>query len=281
MNRPPPGTGVSSAHPPIDYPRVAQRTRGYSLIEAILASFLLLFTFFLVSSLFNTGLQYSRKVEQRMAAVQFAEKRMAEVRLWAKGTDDWSGPPNSPTDPQFTDFTVTTQLVTEALYSPCTRLEEAYPPDDMRAMPTMAKKVVLTVSKPGIPDFTMAGVVTKGDAPWPATADIRLSPSTPTTLGPSDELLLTATAYDSAGNEVKDLFFHWEVEPDFTGGNPTTAEIRLKTRDGRQAIVRNRIRRRAGTWLPTNGDCLVVAFARYKGQYRRGNDNVKIKMVNP
>jgi hypothetical protein len=255
--------------------------RGYSLIEAILASFLLLFTFFLVSSLFNTGLQYSRKVEQRMVAVQFAEKRLAEVRQWAKETDNWS-PPGSvtdPADPDFPGYAVQLNLVTEVLYSPCTRLEEAFP-DDTREMPTIAKKAVVTVSKQGIPDYVMAAVVTRGDSAWPATADIRLSPSTPATLtGSTQELELTARAFDTDGNEVKDIFFHWEVEPDFTGGNPTTAEVRLKTRDGRKAVVRNRVRRRNGAWLPTSGDCLVVAYARYQGHYRKGADSVRIEMI--
>lgn len=256
--------------------------RGYSLIEAILASFLLVFTFFLVSRLFNTGLQYSRKVEQRISAVQLAEKRMSEIRAWAKGTDNWSGPPSSETDPDYPEYKVAVQLVDTPLYSPSTRLEEAYPADNRRIMPTITRKAVVTVTKDDIPAFTLAAMVTKGDPGWPADADIRLAPNSPATLtGPDQELELTATAFDENGKEVKDLFFHWEVEPDFSFGNPTTAEIRLKTRDGRRAIVRNRIRRRAGTWVPTNGNCQVVAFARYKGRFRRGYDRVKITMVAP
>ena len=71
------------------------RARGYSLIESIIASFLLVSAFFLVSRLFHAGLQYSSKVESRVVAVQVAEQRMAELRQWAKNTHNWTGFPTA------------------------------------------------------------------------------------------------------------------------------------------------------------------------------------------
>lgn len=266
-------------------PLKAGRPRGHSLLEAILASFLLVFAFFLVSRLFHTGLQYSRRVDERIAGVQFAEKRMAEIRRWAKGTVDWSSPPSTATDPQFPGYTASLSLRDETLFSPSTQLELAYPEDDRRAMRSIAKRAIVTISKPGLPPYVLSAVITRGDRGWPTTADVRISPSSATLDGPDEEVILTVEVYDEDGNEDKNLFFHWEIEPDFSRPNQTTAEVRLLTRDGRKAVVRNRTRRRSGVWVATNGSCQAVAFVRYKGNHRRGSTEdqavCKLTLVAP
>lgn len=265
-------------------PRPVPASRsGYSLIEAILACFLLVFTFFLVSRLFHGGFQLARQVDARMTAVRLAEKRMDIIRRWAKTTKDWSGPPSSVTslsDASFPGYRVDVTLRDMTVLSPCRELEQAYDIANRRNLPTVAKQALIKISKPGTKDFTLSALVTKGEADWGDTADLRISPSTATITGSAQEVEFRVNAYDEDGDEDRDVLFHWEVEPNFSTGNPSTAEVRLKTRDGRRVIMRNRVRRRSGLWIAQNGACVLVAYARYRGSYRRGTTGV-ITLVAP
>lgn len=270
---------------PLSRPGVPLR-RGYSLIEAILASFLMVFVFFLVSRLFHSGFQLASQVESRIAAVRFAEKRMMAVRRWAKTTINWTSPPaelTTPNDPEFPGFTVSVQGLDTAAetLSPCLELEAGFPTTNRRNLPTVARLVTVRVSRPGTPGFALTSKVTRMESNWGLTADIRISPSTATIAGPDQEVEFTVQAFDEAGNPDPDIFFHWEVEPEFGLGNPATTEIRNKTRDGRTVIVRNRVRRRSGLWVPQNGFCRLVAYARYRGHIRRGDSGVITLLEDP
>lgn len=255
------------------------RTRGYSLIEAILASFLLVFTFFLVSSLFNTGLQYSTRVESRLLAVQIAERRMAEIRSAAQG-HTWTSASEGP-DPENPAFKVKVEPQTLTLFSPSTELEAAFPGNG-REMRGAARQYAVTVTGGRSSSFRLVSVVTEGSSAeatrtWtvrpsygvPAWIDnscrVEITGTIPSSVGPDDSVRLAARAFDANGDEIKDLFFHWEVEPDFGDSNPSSGDIRGNQRDGRTSIFRNRVRLRDGTRFPQNGSCLVMAYARYDG----------------
>lgn len=258
-----------------------ERTRGYSLLEAVLASFLLVCTFFMVSRLFHTGLQYATKVENRMEAVQVAEQRMAELRRWAKTTRTWTGFPNGPVD-GYERYEVSVTLVNETLYCPSTELEKAFPSDNRRELSRVAKRANVLV-RWGTAGWGFRGrhlltaLITKGCPEWrESVADDRhadeivISGTFPNPVR-DQEVILTAKGYDENDDEIPGLFFHWSVEPVFDGNHPGVGRIQLINRDGSKVKFTNEIRRRDilnQPWTQGDGRCRVVCYALYNGEER-------------
>lgn len=254
------------------------------MIEAIIASFLLVSTFFLVSRLFHTGLQYSATVETRTAAVQVAERQMAAVRAWAKTDDnvDWDMPSNKFPDPP-SGFTVNVKGLGSGpakkftMFSPSTELEEAYP-GDQREMDDVARRVTVVVKWGQYGRFELQGLVTKGTPRWavstddPDTDEIRILGTIPSSLGPPPaKITLSAKAYDIHGNLIPDLFFHWCVEPVYDGGNPGCGRITYNKRDGSSITFENLLRKRyelSAPWESSDGNCRIVCYALYNGAER-------------
>lgn len=241
------------------------KIRGYTLIEAILASFLLLFTFFMVGSLFQTGMRYSTQVESRITAVNIAENTMADLRAWARTSKTWSGfTPKS--DPANAAYTVTVKLEDVTLFSPSRELEVSHT-SDRRAMKTVAKRAVVTVTSSRSAPYRLVGIVTKGEPKGPAT--VKISGEIPNRVGPNEPVQFTAQAFDADGEEIPDIFFHWAVEP--VGNNPSTARIIYNgsgwsRRDGSRAVFRNQVQRRDGTAAAHNGNCKVQSYVRLNGR---------------
>lgn len=235
------------------------RSRGYSLIEAILASFLLVFTFFMVSSLFNTGLQYSAKVDGRMTAVRIAQKRLSEIRRWAKDSPNWVGCPVGQ-DPLYPAYTVTVELRDFSLFGPSSELESIYP-GNQRALRTVSKQAVITVTSSRSAPFTLTGIVTRAEGPEPVAIAISGNFATVT---PASPATLTATATDASGQPITDVFFHWAVEP--FGTDPSSATIEFIRRDGSQVRLRNQVPGRNGVPVPRSGNCKAQAYVRYNGR---------------
>ncbi len=253
----------------------ALKSRGYSLLEAIIASFLLVFTFFLVSRLFQTGLQYSTRVETRLTAVTVAESRMARIREWADQSITWTTIPSEPQEENYPGYQVAVRrqpLDVGALFSPCSATELGFP--EPREMTNIARKVIVSVTPPQGPVYHLTGMVTLGEHSWWPGGRVEISGNIPASVGPSDVLELSAKAFDSRG-EIKDIFFHWTVDPVFglagVGSvEPTMAEVRTTRRDGKTAEFRNRVPRRDGAPMPQDGYCTVAAYCRYQGVWRVG-----------
>lgn len=255
------------------------KRRGYSLIESILASFLLVFTFFLVSSLFNTGLQYSTRVESRLTMIAIAERHMAEIRLAAQG-QTWPAPSDGP-DLEHPAYNVKITSDAHTLYSPSTQLEAAFA-GDKREMSRIARRYTVTVTGGRSAPFSLVAIVSEGSSAnstrewylrpnygvydWvDRKCQVEITGTAPSQVGPDDEVLLQARALDANGKEIKDVFFHWQVEPDYSHTDPSTGDISESRRDGHSAVFRNRVRLRSGRRYPQNGYCLVMAYAKYNG----------------
>lgn len=259
------------------------RKRGYSLLEAILASFLLIATFLMVGRLFQTGLQYSSKVEKRLMAVQFAESRMAELKRLARGNDDWTDLENL-TLPNPPGFTVEHKLRSYKMFTPSTMLEEPLDTTDKgsRTIRVRSRRAVVTVSWPPGGKFQLTGLVTRRTEDWlgygsvqirgnvlERVADnrkeIKVFPETPPAVTGTGPIKFTAQGYDNDGNPVTDLTYHWTVEPAYSQGNPATGRIENITRDGTSVNFYNQVRRANGDWETQDGFCRVRVQARLNG----------------
>jgi hypothetical protein len=78
---------------------------------------------------------------------------------------------------------------------------------------------------------------------------------------------LTARGYDASGDEIKDLFFTWSVQPEFPGGAVGSL---VPARDGRTVVFRNQLTTGTGV-IASTGSCKVWATAVYAGEERRGS----------
>lgn len=252
------------------------RPRGYSLLEAILASFLLVSAFFLVSRLFHTGLQYSTKVHTRMTAVRVAEQRMAEIRRWAKDTYDWSGYPAGQ-NPDFPAYTITVTRQNETLFCPSTELEAGFATDKRRELDQVARRFNVEVRWGQSGRYMLSGLVTKGTTRWRDSVpgdrsldEIVVSGTFPSPVR-GESVILTAAGYDEDDNLIPGLFFHWSVEPVYDGGRPGVGRIVMENRDGSRVTFTNEIRRRDianQPWTRGDGRCRVVCYAMYDGVLR-------------
>ena len=260
-------------HPLLVEP-LKSRGHGYSLLEAILSSFLLVCAFFMVSKLFHTGLQYAAKVETRTEAIQVAEQRMGELRRWAKGTSNWTGFPNGPVT-GYGLYTVSTTLENITLYCPSTELEKGFG-SNARELSKVAKRANVQVTWGDAGRYVLTGLITKGTPGWRESIDDRhLDEIVITGTFPNpvrdQHVILTAKGYDINDDVIPGLFFHWSVEPVFDGNRPGVGRIELVNRDGSKVEFTNQIRRRDiinQPWTRGDGRCRVVCYALYNGTER-------------
>ncbi len=246
--------------------------RGYSLIEAILASFLLIGAFFIVNRLFHTGLQYSSKVEGRIVAVQVAERQMALVRRWARFQDDWD---NFPSDSQVEvpGYEISVSIEDQVLFSPSSQLESVYQgdPRGRRAIRESVRLAVVEVLWGTDNTYRLVSLVSRDCKRWRPPPTVDISGVVPTVVVGTDPVNFSAQGFDEDGDPIPDLFFHWTVEPVYFNSSPVTGRILYDRRDGRTVSYVNQVQRRDGEWVTQNGECRVRAYARYNGILGGGN----------
>lgn len=120
---------------------------GLTLVEAIIAMFLLAGGFVVVSRCFHAALRYSTRTTMRWDATLCAQNRLRAMRAWslvnhhpagALDMDQWGpyaagGPTVDPADPR---FSITTVITNPTFYDPCTKFEQV--------VPTTAERFTLT-----------------------------------------------------------------------------------------------------------------------------------------
>lgn len=241
------------------------KPKGYTLIEAIIASFVLVAAFFMVSTLFQAGLRYTTRVEKRVVATQLAENRLGALREWARTQNDWSGFPSG-NDPDFPGYSISVSLQDQPLFAPGSELELAHPAQPRR-MSNTAKQAIIEVRWDSTGRYVLSTLLTDRFRGWRVSNPIVVSGSVPPIVNPTNPVTFTAVGYDADGREIKDLFFDWYVEPVFPNATKGTIE---PTRDGRSATFTNELQKPNGVKVATSGTCRVAARARYGGQERWG-----------
>lgn len=238
-------------------------SRGFSIIESVYASFILLVAFLLTFQLFHAGLHYFRWTEEKTTALSLADKRMAQVRNWARSQNNWSGFPTG-SDPAHPDFQITTTLSDYTLASPCKEIDSNY--GQRRELTQTCKLVTVTTTwhRGKVDLFSL--IADRGDRGWDGANPIQIGGAIPGVLTASASAHLTATANGPSG-PLPDVTFNWFVEP--VAPNPATATI-SPMRDGRSADLTNLTRFSSGGSGPSTGHCRVAVRAVYHGQERWG-----------
>lgn len=237
--------------------------RGLSLVESIFATLMLMVALLVVFQLFHYGMRYFSWVEQKTLALAVAEKRLAELRNWARTQNNWAGYPNGP-DPDYPNYQVVVTLTNYTLASPGQQVDSNFV--NKRELTTTAKQARVKVIWPrGNVELTSI-LVDRGNRGWSASNPLTIQGSIPATVTEANPgVPLTVDATDAAGQPLQDLFFRWYVEANAVNGATGTI---TPTRDGRSAVFTNRTLRADGTFMPATGQCKVAVRAIYNGQER-------------
>lgn len=215
-----------------------RRPRGLSLMEAVIAIFVITFAILIMASLFRSALDGARRARKVTVANVLANRRMEEIVYWAgdgnnfsnwSSIDGASGP-----DGQFPDFTVRSDTEAYVLYSPCSQSESRFPPASQRSMVASARKVRVRVTwSPVTNPRNSIDLLAIVGAPTQKLNSVQIG--APATVAALTSANITATALDTNNQPILDLFFKWSISPLDGYGEIQSAS------DGRTLTLTNRV----------------------------------------
>jgi Tfp pilus assembly protein PilV len=250
--------------------------RAVSLAEAIVAIFLIVSAVMVSTSLFHSGLRYTRMTQTRAMAGMYGRKVMQEIRSWARQPanydSDWSTYQGAElVDPDYPGFVARVACLAagrEAL-SPSLGLEEMYGARAYR-LPRASVPVRVNVAW-GQPEQTLTLMSLVGEPEReldedPTVVIQRVSgPAGP--VPPRAEVGFTAQLRDSNGDPIPGIRFSWSLLP--VTGNATLLKGSLP-RDGSAMTLKHEYE-----WNPLmsppqvgpiSGEVRLEAVCRYRGR---------------
>lgn len=258
------------------------RLRGLSLIETIIATFLLVGGFLITVALFHSSLRYTTQIERVSIASLLGERTVHEIQSWARNLNNyrssWSAYDGATrVDPSYPEHRILTEVSKNSggpphplLASPCTALENLQAVGQRKTLANSCRRVRITV---GWPPYTpgsqlrMQCLVPEPRLTWRATNPIVVTLSGAGPLSHNETTTVTAQGFDSTGTAIPDLVYNFYVQPDVP---PTMASI-TQNRQGTSATLTHVINLLNGssTFGPT-GRVIVAVRAVYKGEERWG-----------
>jgi len=259
------------------------RVRGLSLVEAIIAIYLLLCAFMVVINLFHTAMRYGAGIDRPIYATVIAGRKLEEIRRWAwtpaaKGYNfhgDWSAVTvSSRPDDENPEYYVTVRTAASGLLSPCSSFESAYPEAERKSMDASAKKVKVTVSwSPGDASkaVSLVSVIREPSREFRSTSPIVVTPvgTVPSSVSQDGTVSFTVKAYDSQDVALEDLVFRWYVEP-MTGNGTLVAQAH----NGTTATFAHKVLMPNNVWGHAPGQCKMKVRAVYRGVEQWGETPV-------
>jgi type II secretory pathway pseudopilin PulG len=249
--------------------------RGASLVETVVALFVLLSAFTFVAALYNQSLSHHRNVERKEEATRFLSNTLEEVRAWAGQPANYLLPTWAPfssvTDPRFPEFEVRVEVASANLSGSCDSLEQAKDPADRVLLTGSARLVTATVLDRGREIQSVSTLIIEPDRAA-QTVEVFPVPATPATLGREAEAVFEARLLDVDGEVIPDVSFNWAVVP--STGNASISSVNSGLGQG---TLRNTNSYYAGPVYYTGGKCLVEASTSYRGvQYIGLSDEVQL-----
>jgi len=205
------------------------RLRGLSLVETLIAFFLLSCGILLITQLFLYSLRYTRQVEERARGLLVAERSLQRLRDWAGQVNagklnylgSWAAYDGvTLTDPDDADFSVHYEVADDNLVAPCREFESLQPPDQQGIMPASAKRVSVAVSWRG-GSLNLAGLIEEPPRLWRAVNPLVVNGTPPNPVTMANLATFTVSAYDSNGEAISDLEYRWYVQAMSSSGTVT------------------------------------------------------------
>lgn len=226
--------------------------------------------------LFDAGLYYSSQAQQNALAVRIAQSTLSEIRIWARtpnggglAYDDWS--PWSGYDqphPEESGYRIRVRVADRELKSPSSQLEESFPLLEQKVLAESCKLVEIRVSwKSGEREFILTSLVADPPRPLPITVQVEPAAGSPPTLARDASADFRARAVDAKNNEIKDVFFHWNVKPGQTHGGIVAQRTGSSATFTHAVVIPNR------PTLYTAGAANVEASTVYHGRPTRGESD--------
>jgi type II secretory pathway pseudopilin PulG len=237
-------------------------TRGLSLVETVIALFVLLSAFAIVMTLFLRSNRALVQIEEKAIAVNFAETVLDDIKVWARdpaqfatGWGTWSNVQLT----QFPGYEARVTVVTPVVFTPCTQLEIGKPVAEQREFQSTFRDLEILIEHRGQEVFRLNTRVAEPDR-VADHIDVVLS-SGASSLSAWDKATYEARLIDDDGNAIEDVSFHWVVTPDALGNGTVSGLITNYA----QGEVTNVYRGFDGVDRHVTGPCRVQAVARYRG----------------
>ena len=154
--------------------------RATSLMETVVAIFILVSAGFIVLLLFNQSLIYQKKTRQLNEAALAAENAMARCRAWAEDPNNyasgWGAFNGTVSDPDHPNFVITFEVdpAGRTVYTPSTSLEAPYADPERRAIPAGLVPVRCRVKWPG-DEYVLTSYVGAAVRPVDPTTALKVS----------------------------------------------------------------------------------------------------------
>lgn len=253
--------------------------RGFSLLEAVFASFLLLTSILLSVQLFDSSLKAEANNEQRTIAALVAESALDEIR--AEANQDFNTlrskyDGRSWTLTAYPEFEISAQVVPTFLAAPCSELESQYtnpsavfPAPKPRLLKDSVWQVQLDITWPRAGDDAVTVVEYFSNLKRVLNFEVRITPPGGTNIGPvtsgtfnvargrTRDFRASATA---DGAPVRDVQYSWYVEPLNGFGS-----VHRVSRDGTECRYKNAYRNYNNAIRYSPGKCDLVVKAVYQG----------------
>jgi Tfp pilus assembly protein PilV len=252
--------------------------RGISLLETVIAIFILLTAFTFVAALYASSLSHLREAESKEEANRLLLNTMDDLRVWARDPANYASavwaPYLSVTDSGFPDFEVRVQTSPVRIAASCDAFEASKPVSERVTLNDSAKRVTAEVRHKGRVLTQLTTILPEPERTIRVADPIVVQPisglSIP--LAREEEAVFQATLIDSAGDAVNDVSFSWAVVP--STGNASIFEVN-PARD--QGTLKNTNHYYAGPVYYTGGKCRVEATATYQGiQYTGLSDEIEL-----
>ena len=245
--------------------------KGFTLIETVIASFILSLAFVAFIMLYHRALAFGAQSEARSAAARAAWRKVESVREWSAQSDnfekgDWAGLSTPVSDPDDPPFMTSVLLIGRTLFSPSTDLESLFPGNTID-FSNSVRGIRVRVQWGGTQDFNLYTQIAAPRRPpkRPLNQAIVVTLKSPGgNLAVGGTADFEAQALDANDKPIVDLVYNWSVAPGTGNGQVTSID-----RMGRKARFTNLVLLRNGTSVGNYGtgplQCQVEAWARYQG----------------
>ncbi|MBX3171823.1 MAG: hypothetical protein KF760_30710 [Candidatus Eremiobacteraeota bacterium] len=253
-----------------------RRRRGLSLVETLVAAFMLLGGFIVTARMLHAGLRYSTNINNHLQAVRLGQRRLQEVRAWSRANHrpigtvpltDWSSVQGvTMTYPEFPEFHLTTNVPTRAMFTPCSLFEKVYDPINpalKRDFSETLHQLLVTVDWGGPAPVTLTTVIGAPSAVNSGPYTLTVVPAGSTGSGPQslahdDIVSYQAELRDGNSNLIPDIYCDWAVAGAGNG-------ILTPQRTGPLATFQNRVVVGSTFKYLDGRSCQLQAAVRYRG----------------
>jgi hypothetical protein len=242
--------------------------RGFSLVESVIALFLLLTIVMFLFMSFDQALRYQSRAAIRQKAVVIASRTMAGLRAWAQVPanydSDWSAK-NGMTFPDSQDGSYNVRIDCnpsgQPLFSPCFALESQYGPT-AKFMTRSLIPVKVTVSWGSGSSSQLAVCSYIGDPPRVPQPLLQITQTGgPQPLPYQQVDTFGVTALDNGQQPIRDLVYTWDIQS--ITGNAWL--LNTGPRNGTTQAVENIYTTPGGVVLDVSGLIQVQAETVYHG----------------